>query len=447
MSQAEAISTTARKAPWFKLLFKLITTRLEDRIDILKLAIGVGDIVRIPGKRHTFIINDPTAVAHILAQNESNYTKVGGGFQRVEHYLGPGLITNSGEAWQTMRHQVQREFYYKNITQFLDPVVSTTENLLNDWTLRAGETVNIVSEMTKHVLAITGLTLFGADIHRYTPEVVKQIRAANWYVINGYFLNSRITTPKKRNYLQGRQLLDDMIREMLNPPHTQHEHMEPALRCLRNQPEDSPEEQDRHLYEAKNFLIAGHETTAASLTWALYLLSKHPAILEELLHEIDTVLNGNAPSLEDLDKLELTTMVIEEALRLYPPIWILDRVAIADDVISNYHVPANSVVVIGTYTLHRHPKYWTDPETFNPYRFRKNNPNRHTKYAYIPFNIGPRVCIGKHLALLMMKTILPMILQRFKLTIDPKLDVGVEPLVTLKPDIPIPFKLVPRSSP
>jgi cytochrome P450 len=352
------MTSNARKAPWLKLLMKLWTTTIEDRTHFFRIAAATGDIVRIPlGRCSTFIINDPEALSHILVHNESNYTKNGFSNQRLEPFLGAGLLTNSGEAWQVMRQQVQRQFYHKMIIQYLPLITNTTEKLLNSWSTRPGKTVDIVTEMSKLLLEITTITLFGADIHQHTATAIPHIRSANSYIVNGRFLNSSIPTPKNRRYRRGKDFINEVMREILNPPHNDTNQHEAALRCLWNQPQDTPEEQERNLGEAKNFLIAGHETTATALSWALYLLSKHPAIHRELLAEIDSVLNGNVPTLQQLDQLELTMMVIEETLRLYPPIWIFDRAAINEDIIGNYRVPAKSIVMIVPYTLHRHPKY------------------------------------------------------------------------------------------
>lgn len=430
----------APKAPWLKLTYKLLTTQTDTALDMFKLAARTGDIVRIPKLNSVHFINDPTAISHIMVHNESNYTKIGTSFRQLENYMGPGLLTNSGEAWAKTRKEVRREFYHKHIMQYIPLITRSTERLLDNWSSRVGETVDIVQEMSQLVLEISAATLFGADVREESVCAIPIIRGANEYVATSPFIRLNPPTLKNWRYRRGRNFVDALITKMLSTPYPYADDIKPALRCLWHQPTDSPEEKRRRLSEAKNAIIAGHETTGSSLTWSLYALSKHPHILSELLTEIER-LNGNPPTLEQLDQLEFTTMVIEESLRLYPPIWIFDRAAIAEDHIGGYRIPAKSLVYMIPFTMHRHPKYWPNPEMFDPYRFRKDNPQKHEKNAYIPFGLGPHVCVGKHLAQLMMKIILPMILQRFELTIDPKLEVGIEPLISIKPDAAIPLKL------
>lgn len=436
------MSEKRRKAPWLKLVFKLWGTKIQNRTDFFRIAAATGDIVRIPlWRASSFIINDPDAISHILVHNETNYLKNRHSFRRLEPFIGTGLLTNSGEAWKAMRHQVQRKFYHKYLTQFIPIIADTTQKQLDHWSLRTGTTLDLVDEMSKLILEITSITLFGADVHHQAKTAIPLLRSANEYFLSGASLKYRLPTFKNRRYHRAKQFIDQLTLRALQPPYPYADQIEPALQCLWSQATDSAEQQNQHLGEAKNFLLAGHETTATTITWALYLLSKHPNILAELLTEIDTVLGKSPPTLETLDQLELTTMVIEETLRLYPPIWIFDRLAINNDNVGEFELPAKSVVMIVPYTLHRHPRYWTNPEEFNPQRFNKRQPQTHPKNAYLPFGAGPRVCIGKQLAMMMMKTVLPMILQRYELTINPTLTVGIEPLVSLKPDQPIPMTL------
>ncbi len=434
-----------RKAPWMKLLFKLWTKKIQDRRHFCTIAASCGDIVRIPlGFRSTFIMNDPEAISHILVQNESNYVKNSHSNARLEPFIGPGLLTNSGEPWRQTRHEVQRELYYKNITQYVPFITNATQKHLDAWIERTGSSVDLVHEMSKLVFDISAMALFGADVQPKSHNIIPRLHASNKYFVSGLFLKTSIPTLKNLQFRKTKRIIDDLINDLLNTPQSYDHQLTPALKCFRNLPDDSEETKLRHLNEAKHFILAGHETTATALTWTLYLLSKHPEILQQVVSEIDSVFNGHRPTLEKLDQLEYTTMVIEETLRLYPSLWIFDRAAINDDIVCNYHVPAKSVVIICPYTLHRNPKYWSNPDQFDPQRFNKNNQHHHPKNAYIPFGSGPRVCIGKHLGLMIMKIAISMILQQFDLIIDPKLEVEADPLITIKPDGPIPLKIKRR---
>lgn len=436
------MTTKTRKAPWIKLMFKLWTKKIQDRRHFCSIAASCGDVVRIPlGFRTTFILNDAEALSHVLVHNESNYVKNSHSNARLEPFIGPGLLTNSGEAWRQTRHEVQRELYYKNIIPYAPFISNATQKHLDGWKQKIGHQVDLVHEMSKLVFDISAMALFGADVQPLTHDLIPRLHASNKYFVSGLFLKTSIPTPKNLQFRKTKKIIDDLMNDLLSSSQPYDNYLTPALKCFRYQPDDSETVKLRHLNEAKHFILAGHETTATALTWALYLLSKHPDILQRVVIEIDEVLNGNAPTLEQLEKLEYTSMVIEETLRLYPSLWIFDREALQDDVMCHYQVPAKSIIIICPYTLHRNPKYWSNPDQFNPERFNKNNRINLPKNVYIPFGSGPRVCIGKHLGLMIMKTAISMILQQYDLVIDPTLDVGEDPLVTIKPDQPIPLKL------
>lgn len=439
------MSKKPRRAPWFKLLITLWLEmhlrNAKNPLDLFRAAARVGDYGRNPWLRASHFINDPDAVAQILLTNEPNYTKLNSHYEVIESLLGPGLLSSSGDAWKKTREQTRCQFYQDPIAQTYTTVLEITQRSLDQWAKREGETIDVVPEISKILLEIASMSLFGADVQADSSTAIPEIRFANWYMVKSKFVNFKLPTSANRHFRRARSFLDSLVKKMLNSPSAPHHKHEPLLQCLKNRANETPENQFRNLSEAKNFLIAGHETTGASLTWTLYLLSKHPKILHQVQEEIDTVLQGKSPTFEQLDKLELTQRVILESLRLYPPVWVIDRRVVSDDVLGPYRIPAKSTVIISPYVLHRHPKYWRDPESFNPERFNKNNCEKHHKFAYIPFGMGPRVCIAKNFGQLMMQTILPMILQRFELCIDPTLEIGLEPLITLKPDAPIPLKL------
>ncbi|RYD32622.1 MAG: cytochrome P450, partial [Verrucomicrobiaceae bacterium] len=192
--------------------------------------------------------------------------------------------------------------------------------------------------------------------------------------------------------------------------------------------------------ETITFLLAGHETTANALSWIFHLVSQHPEVEARLIEEIDTVLGGRTPVLEDVAKLTYTGAVIRETMRLYPPIWIIERRVIAEDEVGGYTLPAGSAVVISPYALHRHPAFWERPEEFDPGRFLGAAPA-----AYIPFGAGPRFCIGNEFALLEAHLITAMILQSFRPCAVPGAAVRPQPDITLRPMNGLPMTLKPRN--
>jgi cytochrome P450 len=185
--------------------------------------------------------------------------------------------------------------------------------------------------------------------------------------------------------------------------------------------------------EAITLLIAGHETSANALSWIWWLLSQHPKAEEALWDELDSVLGGRLPTLADLPALPYTQMVIEEAMRLYPPAWITSRNVVADDEIAGYPIPKKSVVLMLPYTTHRHPAFWEEPEAFRPERFSPANKAKQHKFAYFPFGGGPRLCIGKHFAMMELPLVVATLAQRFRFRMVPGHPIETEPLITLRP--------------
>jgi cytochrome P450 len=179
--------------------------------------------------------------------------------------------------------------------------------------------------------------------------------------------------------------------------------------------------------ETITFLLAGHETTANALTWTFYLLSQHPEAESQVREEVSNVLGDRAPTLADLPRLVFTKRVIKEAMRLYPPIWIIERRVIGNDAVGGFHLPAGSAVVIAPYALHRHPAFWEQPEKFNPARFEGRTPP-----AYIPFGAGPRFCIGSEFAMLEAQLITAMVAQSFRLRLVPGHPMEPWPGITLR---------------
>jgi cytochrome P450 len=197
--------------------------------------------------------------------------------------------------------------------------------------------------------------------------------------------------------------------------------------------------------EVMTMLLAGHETTANALTWIWHLLDRHPEVLARLTAEVDGVLAGRVPTVEDLPALPYTKMVIQEALRVYPPVWRMGRTPLADDAIGGYRIPAGAVLIICQYILHRDPRYWDNPQAFDPERFSAERSANRPRFAYLPFGAGPRACIGSALAMLEMQLVVPMVVERFRLRLAPGHRVAMAPLITLRPRGGMPMLPEPRT--
>jgi len=184
--------------------------------------------------------------------------------------------------------------------------------------------------------------------------------------------------------------------------------------------------------EIMTLLLAGHETTAIAMSWTFYLLSRHPWALQRVEEEVAAVLQGRVPTAEDLPNLRYCRMVIEEAMRLYPSVWAIPRQSVDEDVISGYHIPAQSTVLIIPYITHRNRRYWKEPERFDPERFSPDQSAGRPKYAYFPFGGGPRLCLGMHFAIMEAQVALAMVTQRYRLRLVPGHPVAPSPSITLR---------------
>jgi cytochrome P450 len=196
--------------------------------------------------------------------------------------------------------------------------------------------------------------------------------------------------------------------------------------------------------EAITLLLAGHETTALALGWALYLLARNPEAQQRVADEAEQVLSGRPPAAADLAKLSFTTLAFQEAMRLYPPIWIMERRAIGDDTIGGHPIPAGSSVVVSPYTMHRDARWWPEPDRFDPERFSPRRAAGRPRHAYLPFGLGPRLCIGMHFAMAEARTILPMVVRRFRLGVAPGFVAAPKASVTLRPKAGLMMTVAPR---
>jgi cytochrome P450 len=204
---------------------------------------------------------------------------------------------------------------------------------------------------------------------------------------------------------------------------------------------------DRQLRdEVMTMLLAGHETTSLALSWAWYLIAQHPMVRERLESELDAVLAERDPSFEDLGRLPYTKMVVEETLRLYPPAWGFSREALQPDTVGGYDLPRGWLVFIIPYVMHRHPRYWVRPDTFDPTRFSPEESAARAKYVYLPFGAGPRQCIGNQFAMVEAQLVLATLAARFRLVVENRAPVEPWPLITLRPRQQIRVRLEPRSS-
>jgi cytochrome P450 len=416
----------------------------EFRHDVLGLmmesARTFGDVVRFRlGSQTVHLLNHPSHADYVLQKNHQNFNKNTRSAAFIKCVTGDGLLTSNGDFWQRQRRLLQPSFHRQNIAGFASQMTSATASMLETWHARAlsGQPMDVSSEMMRLTYTIVGRTLFTAEVgpDADTIEKAMQVILPHTFGRLGRALNwpDWLPTPQNLRFRTALRNIDRVVyriieqhRRALDAGHPQHDLLAMLLR-VRDEETGAGFTDEQLRNETITFLLAGHETTANALTWTFYLLSQHPEIELQLRGELATVLGGRAPTLDDLPRLAFTKMVIKEAMRLYPPIWIIERRVISDDAVGGFHLPVGSSVVVSPYALHRHPAFWKNPEVFGPSRFAGPTPE-----AYIPFGTGPRFCIGNEFAMLEAQLITAMVVQSFRLRLVPGQIVEPLPGITLR---------------
>jgi cytochrome P450 len=405
-----------------------------------------GDVVRFRGVGPLFpvyLVAHPDYVKHVLQDNHKNYPKTPFVNDKWRMVVGEGLICSEGDFWRRQRRLAQPAFHRKLIDGFGKLMVDNTARMLARWDGHAqrGEEVNATVEMTHLALAVLAQALFSADWTREAevmgPAVEVAIGHAYHQMEEFVTLPEFLPTPANRRFKKARAALDEIVYRLIAERHKVKEEEQPPdlLAALMNARDEETgggrmsDEQVRN--EVMTFMFGGHETVAAGLSWTLYLLSKHPEAARRLTAEVEEVLAGRAPTLEDLPRLTYTTMLINESLRLYPPVWLISRTPVADDVVGGYRIPAGSMVLLSSFVSHRHPAFWEDPEGFDPERFSPERSQDRPRHAWFPFSGGPRKCIGDYFGIMEMQIVISMIVQRFRADLAPGHPVIPKPGITL----------------
>lgn len=414
-----------------------------------------GDIVRIrflfwPG----YLLYHPDFVKYVLHDHHRNYDKHFPMMASVKPLFGNGLFTNDGESWLHQRRLMQPSFHHKRLAHFGTTMTDATLAMLERWQGSVNQQLDIPQEMMRLTLQIAGLTLFNLDLSSDADTVGRTFTAILPLLMKYSlvpFPPLWVPTPGNRRLQAGIATLDSVVYDIINE---QRKHISGSDRetddllsmlLTARDAETGEGMNDRQLRdEVMTLLLAGHETTAISLMWTLYLLSQHPEVEERLHDELDTVLNGKVATVDRLNDLPYNRMVIQEAMRLYPPAFGITRHAIADDEIGGYHVPANSIIFMSAYYTHRHPEIWEEPERFDPERFTPERAAKRPRFAYFPFGGGPRICIGNTFAMMEAQLVLATIAQHYQLRLLPGHPVEPEVLATTRPRYGLPMILQAR---
>ena len=401
-----------------------------------------GDIFRfyLGGVKEAIVTTNPAVIQHVLKTNAENYQKSEIQVKRMGHFLGKGLLTTHGEAWRTQRRLIQKGFDRKQLEVLSSIMQDSLAESLQDFDrqVRVGP-VDIYPHLMKMTFAMVARSLFGArlkdediDLVSHTISTVQEfiVRQTLQPYLNPWFAASG----ELRRHEDMRARADCILLEYIRTRRHQapgHDLLQILMDARYSDGEGMSDE--LVLSESMQLLVAGHETSSNALSWLLYLLSSRPDCRERVRQEFNSVL-GDAPlSFGDVPKFEFATQVILEALRLYPPFWMVDRMAVADDRVGDLAIPRGSTVIVFVYGAHHAQRYWPSPESFDPERFTKANEKLHTAFTHLPFGAGPRGCIGGNYAMLQILMILSELLRRYDFQLTPGQTIEPRPMVILRP--------------
>ena len=405
-----------------------------------------GDIfrVRVGFRKAVIFTRDATIIKHILQKQHKNYEKSELQTIDLAKYIGHGILTSNGEHWRVHRRMVQPAFHKKKLRGLLGIMKQAIDSELNR--IEPGTTQDVFPLMGDLAFQVVAQALFSRyDIQQsmeklqdYTERnqkmLIREMRQPYlkwWFILCGK-INKHLDLAE-----QGRIILDNIIEERIESGEKKDDLLDMLLNATY---EDGKNMTRRQLIDEVLILFtAGHETTANALSFTLYLLAKHPAIQDKVLKEVKNINMDSEDLMECLSKLAYTKQCIEEALRLYPPAYVIDRTAISDDIVQGQSFPKGSLVLMSVYELHRSSAFWEAPEEFNPDRFDVTLKKDYSNYYY-PFGAGPRMCVGNNFAMYEMIISIAQIIRKFQISTILKV-VEVNPLISLKPvEVPICFE-------
>lgn len=398
---------------------------------------------------HIFVTRDPELLRFALVEESDKYDKDAvykNPDWGLAFFIGNGLLTSDGAFWRRQRKLIQPSFHARHIESYAETMVDYAERTADEW--RDWREVDVDDAMMKLTLAIVSKTIFGKDVSGDSARIGEALTVLQHTAGNPPLLPPWVPTPRKRQQAKALRQLDEVTYRLIAERRADTGEHGDLLSLLMNaRDEDGEGMSDKQVRdEAITIMLAGHETTANALNWTWVLLAQNPQVEARLHAELDAVLGGRRPTLDDLNRLPYTEMVIKESMRLYPPAYGFSRVANQTTRLGDYDVPKGTVLNLFTYGAHRDPKHWPDPNRFEPERFSEANEKQIPRYAYLPFGGGPRVCVGNSFAMMEARLLLATLAQRYRLRLSPGQAVVTDPLITLRPKGGLHMHVEPRQS-
>lgn len=402
-----------------------------------------GDIVKFRGVGPLFpiyLLAHPDYAMHVLKDNAENYPRTPLVRSKWHMVVGDGLICIEGDFWKQQRKLAQPSFDPKLLQSFDRLIAEETDLMLEQWEgfAERGESFDVAREMVHLALANLGGAMFSTD---WRQEALGMADAVEFTIGYAYklltqpvVLPENVPTPENRRFQEARQRLEQIMERMIAARRGVDEQPKDLLGALMTA-RDAETGEGLSEYQVRShlmtFMFGGHETVAVGLAWTWWLLSRHPDILRRVEAEIDEKLNGERPTFENTRQLEYLTRVINESLRIRPPVWLMSRMPTNEDEIGGYRIPAGSQILVSSYVSHHHADFWKNPEGFDPDRWLPEAVAERPKHAWFPFSGGPHQCIGGYFGLMEMQVVIPLILQRFELEVVPGHRVEAKPGITL----------------
>jgi len=381
------------------------------------------------------VVGHPDLISQVLREQQSNLMK--DKLTRImSPVLGNGLLISEGEFWRRQRRLAQSAFQHQQIVRYGQVMVEYTERLLSSW--HDGVSLDVHQAMMGLTLAIVAKTLFGANVEEQTRDVGEALEILMDYYLKPtrwFRIREWIPTRGTRRFWGASRRLNEIVYSIIRDRRAVGNGEDDLLsRLLSALDDEGSGMTDRQLRdEVVTLFLAGHETTALVLLYALVLLARHPEAEARLMEEIDEVLGDRPPQASDLSRLSFTDWVVKETMRLYPPAWAIGREALVDFQLGEYTIPKGTQLLLCQWSVHRDPRWFEEPDRFVPERWDHDLLKRLPRGAYFPFGDGPRICIGNHFAMMEATLLLASIVRQFRLRLTSDAPLEFLPSITLRP--------------
>lgn len=445
MNKAESFPAARRAraplapGPKGNLILGVMSEFSRDTFGFIERCRDYGDVVSMRFLYLTaYFLYHPDDVEYVISTNAKNFIKSRNQrsplFQRL---VGNGLLTSEGEVWKRQRRLAQPAFHRHRINAYAETMAAYAERMISTW--REGEVRDIHRDMMRLTLEIVVKTLFNSDVSADADKVGRVLsRIVTPFAGQAtlkWIMDNRLPTATHRLFNQDAREIDAIVYRIINERRRGSQDEGDLLSMLlKAHDEDGSQLSDKQLRdEVMTIFLAGHETTALTLSWAWYLLAQNPETEKKFHAELAEVLGGRLPTMADLSRLQYTEMIAKESMRLYPPAYALGREAVEECEIGGFRIPAGAQVFMFQWATQRDARFFVQPEEFHPERWTEDFSNNLPKYAYFPFGGGPRACIGDYFAMMEVVLLLATIGQRFRFSLLPDHPVSLMPAMSLRP--------------